>query len=125
MKIGKNIKAFRIEKNMDQKEFAKKLHISNKTVSSWECGRTEPNIGMLEKIAEVLGITKSELVEEKPKRKLDYIVETKNGKAVLNGTIIDVVPHMSKEEENIIRLYRAGEYKKLVSLMMDKATEGK
>lgn len=63
MRIGKNIRAIRVSQKMEQKELADRLHISNKTISSWECDRTEPNIGMFEKIADALNVTKAELLE--------------------------------------------------------------
>ena len=49
MSIAENIRVMRISNNMEQKELARLLEVSNKTVSSWECGRTEPKIGMIEK----------------------------------------------------------------------------
>lgn len=65
MGIGENIKRFRQAFNMEQKDLADKLHISDKTVSSWECGRTEPKMGMIEDIAEAFGVTKTDLIEGK------------------------------------------------------------
>lgn len=61
--IGKRIKAMRIERGMEQAELAEKLHISNKTVSSWECGRTEPKMGMIEGMCKVFGCQKTELID--------------------------------------------------------------
>lgn len=62
MNIGKNIKYYRKKLNIDQKELAIKLCVSDKTISSWECGRTEPKMGMVEMLADVFGITKSDLL---------------------------------------------------------------
>jgi transcriptional regulator with XRE-family HTH domain len=62
MNIGENIKKFRKEKGYDQMKLAELLNVSNRTVSSWEIGRTEPNMGMVENIASVLGINKTDLV---------------------------------------------------------------
>lgn len=114
MKIGRNIKEIRIEKKMEQRELAEKLHLSNKTISSWECDRTEPNIGMLERIAEALCVTKMDLIEgRKNAPKTVQIVALEEMKAENNNDY-------SEEEKNIISLYRAGKYKEIVSLMMDK-----
>ena len=63
MNIGENIKYYRMLNNMEQKELAERLHLSNKTISSWECGRTEPNIGMIESLADVFGVSKSNLID--------------------------------------------------------------
>lgn len=64
--VSDNIKRLRIKADMEQLELAEKLGISNKTVSSWECGRTEPRMEMIEKICNVLHCTKSDLVDEQP-----------------------------------------------------------
>lgn len=61
--ISENIKRVRIEKHMEQKDLADKLNVSNKTVSSWECGRTEPRMGMIEKLCQALSCTKADLIE--------------------------------------------------------------
>lgn len=61
--ISENIKRVRTEKHMEQKDLADKLNVSNKTVSSWECGRTEPRMGMIEKLCQALSCTKADLIE--------------------------------------------------------------
>lgn len=64
MGIAQNIERLRKKNNLTQKELSEKLNVSNKTVSSWEIGRTEPNIGMIESMCAVFNCTKSELLEE-------------------------------------------------------------
>lgn len=64
MNIGNNIKKMRKALNMEQSELAVKLNVSNKTVSSWECGRTEPKMDMIEAMSTIFGIKKSELLED-------------------------------------------------------------
>lgn len=64
--ISDNIKRLRQREDMEQLELAEKIGVSNKTVSSWECGRTEPKMGMIEKMCKVLNCTKSDLLEEQP-----------------------------------------------------------
>ena len=54
--IGQLIRKLRIEKGMNQADFAEKLHISNKTVSKWECGAGYPDISQFPALSEVLGI---------------------------------------------------------------------
>lgn len=62
MSIGNNIKNYRKMNGLSQKELAEKLRISDKTICSWEIGRTEPNMGMVENICKIFGITKDELI---------------------------------------------------------------
>jgi len=63
MNIAENIKKFRLSMKMEQQDLADRLHISNKTVSSWECGRTEPKMGMIEAMAEIFGCSKTDLID--------------------------------------------------------------
>lgn len=113
MRIGKNIRAIRISQKMEQKELANRLHISNKTISSWECDRTEPNIGMFEKIADALNVTKAELLEGRCSPETivvkDFGVVSKKPSSEL-----------SREEKHLIKLFRSAKYKEIVNLMMEK-----
>lgn len=62
MKIGQFICELRREKQMTQKDLAEKLHITDKAVSKWERGLSCPDISLLPQIAELLGVTVSELL---------------------------------------------------------------
>lgn len=61
-KIGEFIAAIRKDKNMTQKELGDQLFVSDKTVSKWERGLSIPNVVLLIPIAEVLGISVTELL---------------------------------------------------------------
>lgn len=121
MKIGKNIKAIRVSQKIEQKELANRLHISNKTVSSWECDRTEPNIGMFEKIAEALNVTKMELLEG-GKKAPDTIVIDAVGtrKKIKNAILVEDVHSISADERELLQMYRTGQYKELINKVMEK-----
>lgn len=54
MNLGNRIAKLRKEKRITQEELATKLFVSNKTISSWESNRTEPNLEMIIKISEIL-----------------------------------------------------------------------
>lgn len=62
MSIGDNIKLWRERRNLKQSELAEELGISDKTVSSWEINRTEPKMGMIEKICSVLNCKKTDII---------------------------------------------------------------
>ncbi|HAG13816.1 MAG TPA: hypothetical protein DCG49_08145 [Ruminococcus sp.] len=55
--IGKRIKYFRMQKGMDQKDIAQQFGISAYAVSSWESGRTRPDLSILPQLCDFLGIT--------------------------------------------------------------------
>ena len=52
--IGKNIRKLRSSRHMTQDDLAEKLFVSRQTVSNYETGKSNPDIDMLLKIAEVL-----------------------------------------------------------------------
>lgn len=52
--IGANIRILRMQRKITQEELAQQLFITRQAVSSYETGRTHPDIDMLVKIAEVL-----------------------------------------------------------------------
>lgn len=60
--VGKNIRYFREESGMSQEELAEKLNVTRQAVSSWELGKTEPDIETLHRIADALGVTIEEIV---------------------------------------------------------------
>ena len=61
-KVAKNLKRFRVVKNMTQDQLAEKLFVSRQTVSGWENDRTQPDIDMLCKISDVLEVPVEDLI---------------------------------------------------------------
>ena len=53
MNLGKRISKLRTLKKLSQEELAKKLFVSNKTISSWETNRTEPGLEDIVKLSEI------------------------------------------------------------------------
>jgi len=64
MRFSENLKLIRHQKQMTQTAIADKLHVSRKTISSWENERSYPDIMMLVKISTVYGITLDKLMKE-------------------------------------------------------------
>lgn len=52
-----SLKAARINAGLSQKEVAKKLDKSNKTICSWEKGETFPGPEMIDALCELYGIS--------------------------------------------------------------------
>ena len=79
-KFGQFLSELRKEKSMTQKELADKLFVSDKTVSKWERGNSMPNVTLLIPIADVLGITVTELLqgEKAGEDQSLYVDETEN-----------------------------------------------
>ena len=55
MSLGKKIKNIRISKNLSQDRFGKKIGVSGKTISSYECERARPTLKVLENITNMYG----------------------------------------------------------------------
>lgn len=78
--MGKFIASLRKEKNMTQKDLADKLYVSDRAVSKWERGLNFPDITLLKKLSEVLGVSLTELLngermDDVSKEKSDEILE--------------------------------------------------
>ncbi len=61
-KISKNIKRLRTERGFTQDSLAEKINITRQAVSSWENDRTQPDVEMLVRLAEVLEVSFEELI---------------------------------------------------------------
>ena len=61
-KLGTFIAQLRKEKGYTQKELADKLFLSNKAISKWETGASMPDTALLIPLADLLGITVTELL---------------------------------------------------------------
>ena len=55
-KIGLMIRKLRTDKHLTQAELAEMLHVSNKTVSKWECGSGCPEVSMFPALSKVLNV---------------------------------------------------------------------
>ncbi len=62
-KFGAFVAALRKEKGLTQKELAQKLYVSDKAVSKWETGASIPDTALLIPLAELLGVTVTELLQ--------------------------------------------------------------
>lgn len=63
--LGKRIAALRKEKELKQDALAEALGVSPQAVSKWENDQTCPDISLLPKLAELLGVTVDELLSGK------------------------------------------------------------
>lgn len=61
-KIGKLIANLRKEKKLTQEQLGEKVGVNGKAVSKWECGISLPDISIVNKLADILGVTTTELL---------------------------------------------------------------
>lgn len=62
--VGRNIARYRKQKNMTQEALAAELHVTRQALSSWERGRTQPDLDALVRLGEALGVSAQVLLEE-------------------------------------------------------------
>ena len=65
MGFSENFKVLRKAQKIDQKDLAKHLNVSSKTISHWETGYTEPSISQLIAISKFFDVSIDELVDNK------------------------------------------------------------
>lgn len=61
--IHSNIYKLRKEHGLNQKQFGQRIGYSQRTISDWEKGNTEPNINAIKKICEIFDISYEELLD--------------------------------------------------------------
>ena len=64
MKLGDNIKKYREENKMTQRDIAEILKVEPGTVSKYESGMIEPNIDSIKRLAKTVGVTIDELLKD-------------------------------------------------------------
>lgn len=88
--VGKNIKRYREEKNITQEALAETLCVTRQAVSNWECGKAEPDIETLQRIATVLDVTVEELIYGEHRR-AEVVVTHETKKVVRSGISLGAV----------------------------------
>ena len=81
---------------MTQKELADKLYVSDKTVSKWERGNSMPNITLLIPIAEVFGVTVTELLRGEKNKKEININDVENIVDSLDLNLLNTIRQRKK-----------------------------
>ena len=96
--IGEQIAKYRKQKKLTQEQLGEALGVSNRTVSKWEAGTSQPGVDAIPDVARALGITLDMLfgVEEPVKTEdIAGIV-----KKAVRDVIEDVLPDIIEEAMN-------------------------
>ena len=64
MGLAENIRKFRTDADLTQAKLADLVGVTRATVTQWERGWSQPRMGAVEKLSEVLGVSISELVDD-------------------------------------------------------------
>jgi transcriptional regulator with XRE-family HTH domain len=79
--LQKNLKRIRSEKRISQCELAEKMGVSQSTVGMWECGKNKPKYANLLRIASILEVPISDLLDGIKKDTPDGASENASEKA--------------------------------------------
>lgn len=74
--ITKNIRIYRRKMGLSQNDLAERLNVTRQTVSSWENGKTYPDLDMVVQLSEVLGTDPNHLLypeAEKKQKSIDGV----------------------------------------------------
>lgn len=81
--IGKNIRYLRKRAGYSQEQVARKLDVTQGTVSQWENGLTEPDTRTLAQLAQMFSVPLDYFLSEEPHRDLDSIRITRNAVPII------------------------------------------
>ena len=101
MGIAENIKALREKHGLSQAEFAKLIGVSDKAVSTWEKGTRIPRMGVIQKMADMYGLQKTDIIEDKQP------LPTK-GEELLNKDLIERLRLLTPEEQERVDAFVQG-----------------
>ena len=74
----RKVKQMRIDEGLTQKELAKKLHVSESTVSMWERGERSIGFEKADEIADLFGVSLNEILEDRKSTPDEYSFEEKS-----------------------------------------------
>lgn len=81
--IGENIKTYRQKKGYTQEEVANRLHVTRQTISKWEKNYSVPDAEVFVKLADVLEVQTSQLLEVKVDSDMQTTEEKQKGEKVV------------------------------------------
>lgn len=106
MNLSIKIKKLRAEKNFTQEQLAEKLQVSRSTISSWETGRSYPDLEMTIEICDCFNVSLDFLLREDEKmvKKLNFGIKQKRTLiglvVILAVLLINIVLSISSFQAN-------------------------
>ncbi|MCR4925548.1 MAG: helix-turn-helix transcriptional regulator [Clostridiales bacterium] len=120
--FGEMLKQLRKQCSYTQAEISKILGIDRSTYAYYESEKTQPNIETIIKIARVYNITTDSLLGvEKKDAKSFVVADGKNDSfPIENFSVPGYISELTKEERELILIYRAVDNKKRIKNFMEK-----
>jgi transcriptional regulator with XRE-family HTH domain len=99
--LGARIKQLRTEKGLRQEDLAKTIMVNRATLASWEVDRALPDVNIIQKIADVFGITVDFLLGRKPPESTNSLDERASNLSKENQQVIEKILRSLEIEEQI------------------------
>ena len=123
--LGSYIRSLRIKNGMTQQALAEKIHVTDKAVSKWERDLSYPDIRIFPQLADILGVTVSDLIRASEGGSSEELLKQYEGISDLRAPLhiilgcADLLDSYKEDEEKFDRYLDAirvsGEY--LLSVM--------
>ena len=96
IKIGKFIAAKRKQRNLTQMQLAELLHVTDRAISKWECGRSMPDSAIMLELCDTLNISVNELLTGEELEMKEY-----NKQAELN--LIEITRQKEESDKRLLK----------------------
>ena len=99
--LGENIKIYRQKKGYTQEEVANRLHVTRQTISKWEKSYSVPDVEVFVKLADVLEVQTSQLLEVKVGSDVQTTEEKQNAYAEQLAHIAEQMAIRNRQRKRI------------------------
>lgn len=100
--ISENIKKYRKQSKLTQKELAEKLGIAPTAVSAWELGRNKPLMDNIEKMSIIFNVNKSDIIGDAKTYTSDITTIYNQLEPPRQKYVYDVAEQQLEEQNNVI-----------------------
>ncbi|WP_071460529.1 helix-turn-helix domain-containing protein [Bacillus massilinigeriensis] len=89
--IGKNIKAFRLDRKLTLEELALKARVGTRTLEKYETGEKVPDLQTIMKLSTVLDVPASEILEQ----------ESRNDQSAIDQELTDLIEEVGTKKAKL------------------------
>ena len=97
MNLGENIKRIRKEKGLQQKQVALELGVDQSNYNKIENGKREPSVTILQKLADLFGVTMDYMINPSGKLPKEVVIEDKTANEQLR-----LIAQLNEEDRQVI-----------------------
>ena len=94
--VANSIKQLRQEKKLSQDQLAEQLHVTRQAVSNWENGKTQPDVDMLTRLAEIFDVSVERIIYGKEKPRWHFAVKFMPQECINMGMVLAMLLSYAK-----------------------------